>query len=400
MMKKTLIFFLLAIILKAGGQNFQLFTGNQLNFYSQVVDDTFNIDIQLPENYFLANDSIAFPLIILLDSQNEFTYEYNLLSIEMLVFHSQIPQPIVVGIPFNIRNRLSLTALENFFGIEGKIENTTRFIFDELLPHLKIEYNAGSPVLIFGHSRSGFLTSYFMINRSNDFDVAGSFSGFFEKGFDLNEIEGFLKKQNSSSKPFNYYFSAGTNTHEESLYLADYKQLDAFLSNTAIPENFDWHFIKNPNSNHITNYNLSVPKVLIHYFGEYNKLLDDWLFQKLKSNLPVNPLETLISDFDELSYHYQAQINPDFVHIYSIASALINENPEAALEIFIYGNSFYPYEHELDYDIISLMLDLGQNNRAKEWLQKSLHNINRNQNLAEDQKETIRTSLWQLIAEE
>jgi hypothetical protein len=124
----------------------------------------------------------------------------------MLVFHSQMPQPVVAGIPFSIQNRLQLTSLENFYGKEGKIEKTTQFIFDELIPHLNNNFKTGRPVLIFGHSRTGFLTSFFMVNRREDFDLAGSFSGFFEKGFELNDIEKFLINHSINPNHFGIFF--------------------------------------------------------------------------------------------------------------------------------------------------------------------------------------------------
>jgi enterochelin esterase-like enzyme len=396
-MKKWLLLPLLLLMLQATGRQFEYFTTETLDFYSEAVGENFKIDLQLPENYFLSADSTTFPLIILLDQQNTFTYNYNLHSIDMLMFHSQMPQAVVPGIPFTMQNRLSLTAVEDFYGTKGRIENTTQFIFDELIPHLKKHFRAGKPVLIFGHSRTGFLTAYFMINRSEDFEVAGSFSSFFEKGFELPDVEKFLQTKEDSSKAFSFYFSAGTKTNEEAGYLKHLLQLETFLNTRELPANFSWQFYQQPFANHITNYNLSLPLALTHYFGNYNLLLDKWLFEKLNETKPENTAMELMEDFDALSSHYQAPINPDFVHIYSIASALINDHPAQALDIFKIGKSFYPYDYELDYSIISLMLSTGQTEKAEEWLQSATAAIEAGNRLTDVEKQQTISALQSLF---
>lgn len=398
-MKKWLIIPLVLLMLQSTGRPYELFTHQSVSFYSEALGKQFEIDLRLPENYFLSADSITFPLIILLDQQNTFTYGYNLHSIEMLIFHSQMPQAVVAGIPFTIQNRLWLTALEDFHGKEGKIKQTTRFIFDELIPHLKQRFRAGRPVLIFGHSRTGFLTGYFMINRSKDFDVAGSFSSFFEKGFGLSDVTTFLQNPDHHVKPFHFYFSAGTETNEEAGYLKDLLQLEAYLNKTKLPESFSWQFYQPPFANHITNYNLSLPMALTHYFGQYNLLLDKWLFEKLHDNTPKNPAMELMEDFQAISSHYQAPIHPDFVHIYSIASALISNRPSAALQIYKLGKSVYPFEHELDSSIISLLLDTGQHEQAAEWLKLAKQTVKANTHISDLEKQQTIDTLEKLFEE-
>jgi enterochelin esterase-like enzyme len=396
-MNKWLLIPLLLLMLQVTGRQFEFFTTETLDFYSEAVGENFEINLQLPENYFLSADSTTFPLIILLDQQNTFTYNYNLHSIDMLMFHSQMPQAVVAGIPFTMQNRLSLTSPEDFYGAEGRIEQTTQFVFDELIPHLKKHYRASKPVMIFGHSRTGFLTGYFMINRSEDFEMAGAFSSFFEKGFDLPDVEKLLQNREESSKAFSFYFSAGTKTNEEAGYLKDLLQLETFLNSREIPANFSWQFYQQPFANHITNYNLSLPLALTHYFGNYNLLLDKWLFEKLNETVPENPAMELLEDFEKLSSYYQAPINPDFVHIYSIASALINDHPAQALDIFKIGKSIYPFDYELDYSIISLMLSTGQTGQAEEWLHSATGAIKANVRLTEVEKNQTITTLQSLF---
>jgi hypothetical protein len=138
---------------------------------------------------------------------------------------------------------------------------------------------------------------------------------------------------------------------------------------------------------------------LIRYFGKYNELLDDWLFEKMINDLPANPLKELKAEFEMLSSYYHAEIIPDFVHIYSIASAMIQKNPEAALDIFIYGKSFYPFDHELDYSIISLLLELNKTEAAEVWFIKTLPFITNNPNLSKQEKEDAKRSLEGLLDE-
>jgi hypothetical protein len=365
-----LLMFLVSV--RPVAQELTLYQTTNLDLYSVFLQDSIYIDLHLPESHREAAGNVPFPVIMLFDSYNELTHAYNLHSIDILTLHGQIPESIIVGIPFTMQNRRYLTSQEIKEGdtISG-IERMEFLIFDELLSLLKREFQGHGPVLLFGHSRTAFLSSYLMCRRFEEFELAGSFSGFFETGFEEKDIKTFLNTFNRTQGRFNYYFSAGT-TLEEATYLNDYHKLRKHFERERNPPNFSWRYIENKHANHMTNYNLSLPEVLVDYFAHYNSILDSWLFQKLETLAPDSAVITLKQDFDSLSIIYGKTFIPAPIHIFSIASYYINnQDHHVALEIFLHGKDFYPNSWEMDYNVIELYLLTGQKSLAERWIEQT-----------------------------
>lgn len=363
-----------------------LYQSGSLPLKSLYLQDSIILDIHLPESYNEASGSVLFPLIILFDSYNELTHAYNLHSIDILTLHGQMPESVIVGVPFTMQNRRYLTSQQVIRGdsLSG-IGRMERFLFEELMPLLRDEYDAGGNVLLFGHSRTGFLTSYLMVNRSDEFDVAGSFSGFFESGFEISEMEQFLINF-QHKRNFHFYFSAG-DTREEQTYYDHYSKLEQWLAQTKTPQNFNWRYIENRNANHMTNYNLSLPAVLVDYFGFYNSILDNWLFGKLESVPTDSVLLTLKKDFEDASGYYGKTIAPNPVHIYSITSHYVNNDDyQTALEVYLWGKEFYPLDYEMDYYIIDILLHTGEVEDALRWVSQTKTRIRNDNSLAPSEK--------------
>ncbi len=399
---KMILAILLVIFLTANlaAGDLTLYYSERLPLYSQHLQDSIVLDIHLPESFNEASGNVSFPLIILFDSYNELTHNYNLHSIDILTVHGQMPESVIVGVPFTMQNRRYFTSQQFTSGdtISG-IERMELFIFRELIPMLSEDYVAGGNVLLFGHSRTGFLTSYLMINRSDEFDVAGSFSGFFDTGFELADMEEFLINRKPSSNHFHFYFSAGT-TLEEQTYHDDFNKLEHLLAQKKTPENFIWQYIENRHANHMTNYNLSLPAVLVDYFANYNSILDNWLFGKLQTVPAESALIQLKNDFEEASFFYGKPIAPGHLHIYSIASHyMINDDLQTALDVFFWGKDFYPLAYDMDYNIIDMLLHTGEVEDAIRWVSQTKTAIRNDATLSPSEKMEMEQAFDELIGE-
>ena len=173
-MKNILALLILCSFSEVYSQNFVNYDSRYETIFSKQALDSFPVDIHIPNSFEYSSDSVEYPLIILLDNQSEFTHRHNLNSVDILTMHDQMPAAIIVGIGFNMGNRRYFTSMSTRKGdsLSG-VERTSRFIFDELIPRMEDDYKANGPILIIGHSRTAYLTSYFLITRNDQFDAAG-----------------------------------------------------------------------------------------------------------------------------------------------------------------------------------------------------------------------------------
>ena len=389
-MKAIAIILLVLLNAPMFSQELAIYEKHLLPIYSENLRDSITLELHLPVSFREASGKAPFPVIVLFDSYNENTHAYNIHSVDMLTLHGQIPESIIVGIPFTMRNRSYLTSTDKKEGdtLSG-IERMERFLFEELLPRLARDYQGVGPRILLGHSRTAFLTSYLMCRRYQAFEAAGSFSGFYEPGFDEATLGAFLREMETEGRPFRYYFSAGT-TREEAGYLKDYSRMSAFLEDQNPPEAFSWKYSEQANANHMTNFNLSVPWVLVDYFGPYNRILDEWLFQKLESVPADSALALLQKDFETVSKSFGKVVAPSPLHIFSIGSHYINNGSyDAALDIFQYGKTYYPFSYDMDYNIIEIYNSKGDSRKAEEWIEKTILQARSDAALSQPDKDAL-----------
>ena len=388
-MKHLLTPVLLALAMTAFGQPFNNYRLDTLAFHSQAVGETFQLELCLPLSLPIAAEAVRYPLIILFDSYNESTFQHNLQSIDIMTFHGQMPEAVVAGIPFTPQNRYYLTSPTYRDGeaVAG-IERMASFLFDELIPALKQRYQAAGPVILLGHSRTGFLVSHLMTQRYAEFQLAGAFSGFWEPGFEPADVDAFLADIAAHGRPFSFYFSAGSRSIQEATYHADYRQLSQKLQSAAVPANLHWAFHEHPYAGHMMNYNLSVPRVLTEYFGPYTLVLDDWLDHKVKTLEPATALAALQADFAALSQQYGAELQPGITHFISIANVYRNQDVSAALEVLRYGLALYPRDYDLNYYLAFALLTKGEREKAEGVIAQMLEQAAQDEALdAEDRAE-------------
>lgn len=341
----SLIFALATLALAAQTGNWA--RTESIPFYSNYIGDTIDIGVHIPEGYYYSSPQASFPLIVLMDKQNAQTYAYNVHTIDFLSgVGGQLPDCIVVGIPFDNEERYYLTSLRKREGesLSG-IEKTEKFLFEELIPYLEDNYPGIAYKVIAGHSRTGYLANYLTAKRTGEFDVALSLSGFYDDGgpvsqaFENFEFEGLPERK----YPFKYYMAAGI-SREETTYKEDFDAMSARLEAMGPREGFYWRYLLNEHANHITNYSQALFLALSDAFSDYPRILNDWLHVKLDSVPADQALAAFQEDLASASY----PATPDILSTYSIVSHYFNQqNYEVAAQFLNYGIGYLSKEPSL-----------------------------------------------------
>lgn len=109
---KTIIFTLL-FLLCIGASSFCQPKSNfddpqQQTLYSEALNDSVKISLHIPSEIH-QSEGLVYPVIYLLDKQNDINYDYNLHTIDYLSMLSAMPAAVVVGIEFPNEKRWTLT---------------------------------------------------------------------------------------------------------------------------------------------------------------------------------------------------------------------------------------------------------------------------------------------------
>ncbi len=358
---KTILIFILTMSIGIGnilGQEYSLYSNDKLSIESEYLQGTIELNLHLPETQPFSADTTKYPITIIFDSQHDRTYPIMINSIDLLTSETQIPESIIVGVPFNFQNRLYLTSSQKRENdsISG-IERMELFLFNELIPKLQNNYKGNDYISLIGHSRTGFLVNYLAFRKPSQINLAVSLSGFFnDDPLSLNTYYNFLSDTTNFPNKFNYYYTAGTSL-EESTYLVQFKNLDSLLKNKSISENVKIVFSETKNANHITNYWVSVPPILIDAFSDYNSILDSWFHDKLKTENIDNPIQQFEADLEQAGLSIGTVLNPNLTHIYSLASLFASDKKDykTAIEFFELGLRYFPDYLEFYVEIIELL---------------------------------------------
>lgn len=357
-MRRKLICLMLILGSKLSfSQRYDIYSDDTLRFNSPNLQESILLNLHLPETFKYASKDTKFPVFIIFDSQHQNTYPSLIKALDMLTNDAQIPEAIVVGIPFNYKNRFYLTSHQKQKGdsLSG-IERMDKFIFSELLPSIHNQYKGNDFLCLIGHSRTAYLVNYLAYTHPSETRIAISTSGFFDQeNITLEKFASFLTDSNNFAKKFQYYYSAGT-TREEASYFSPYSSLDSLLNLKPKPQQVETKFFPVEYANHISNYWMSVPLAIIQGFQKYNELFDIWLHEKMNAPMDEVDLKNYKNDLEKLGKELNTTFNPSVTHIYSFASYLLNskKDPEIAIEFFELGLQYYPEFYEFYIEIIDL----------------------------------------------
>jgi hypothetical protein len=345
--------FLLGIIVSCIGfvtsvKATSLFQSTNVYWYSRSCNDSFAIDLHLPKTFDLRAKR-NLPVVFLFDSQNENTHRHNLSSIEMLTYHGQMPEALIVGIGFREDNRYLLTSHQKLPSnpISG-LEATSQMLFSELLPYLRQKYLANGPVLVLGHSRTGYLVNYLYAQHGEKLAFAGCFSGFFEPGCTKPQFtDAMLKFSKQERGPF-YYASWGTDRWQEAPYAQALQGIDA--ASKGLPGSARVLVQSHAGAGHLMNYHLSVPAALSWFFAPYAGLFNQWLYEEVKKVPADSLLPQLNRAYATLAPQLGGRIDVPLDAYISFGNVLWQQGQWAAMEALLQqGKNAFPVDYELHY---------------------------------------------------
>ena len=368
---KCIVFALLIFNAKNGVcQNFRMYSNDSLEIATSFLNEPIQLRIHFPETYHFSSRDTKYPITIVFDSQHERTYPHIINSFDLLTSESQIPESIIIGIPFNMQNRLYFTSNQKKQGdsLTG-IERMERFLFSELIPKFQKVHKGNEFITLIGHSRTAFLVNYLSINPSNNVSIAIALSGFFEEDtLSLNTFQEYLSKSSNFPQKFSYYYTAGTSSEEET-YLKQYKQLHSNLQTITLPKNVKTHFQETPNANHISNYWVSIPTILMDAYAPYNAILNLWFDQKLTKKTFTNPVDEFANDLENANKLLGVKLNPNLTQLFSLSSNYAYEKKDfkTALGFFQLGIRYYPEYLDFYVEMIRYYKSMEDFEKVKEY---------------------------------
>lgn len=378
-------------VLKTFGQGYSLYSNDKLLFESEYLGENIELNLHLPETNNFSAATTKYPITIIFDSQHERTYPQIISSFDLLTSETQIPESIIVGVPFNMQNRRYRTSEQKLANdtLSG-IERMELFLFEELLPKLQNEYKGNDYITVIGHSRTGFLVNYLAFKRPSQINLAVSLSGFFNDApLSLNTFYNFLADSSNFPYKFNYYYTAGTSL-EEMTYLKQFRNLDSLMKNQLIFKNVKVSFSETPNANHITNYWVSLPPILIDVFSSYNSILDSWFHDEKKLEGIDNPIKQFETDLERASITIGTTLNPNITHIYSLASLFANkEDYQTAVGFIELGLRYFPDYLELYIDVIDFHKTLNNTGEVSSYKDILREKTTKSMHLSESEKAKI-----------
>lgn len=393
---KLLLLVCLVLCSNLPAQSYSVYSNDSIHIPSTYLQEEIQLHLHLPETHPYSAATTKYPVVIVFDSQHERTYPHIIHSFDLLTSESQMPESIIVGVPFQMYNRLYLTSHQKKNGDElTGIERMELFLFSELLPLLQKNYQANEMVVLVGHSRTAFLVNYLVLKRPNQVSLAASLSGFFDESMvSVHSFFEFLSASSPLKIPLQYYCTAGT-TREEENYLKEYKKLDSLLQSKRLPKHIKYVFQETPYANHITNYWVSIPSIFTEAFSSYNSILDEWFHEKLNSTQDMLTVVDFQKDLVDAGNAVGAQLNPSITQIYSLASHFLyqEEDIQAAIDFFELGVAYYPDYLDFYMDLIQGFKQLENFEKVK-FYQALLHEKTlANPYLSEEKKASIQAFL-------
>ncbi|WP_338219112.1 alpha/beta hydrolase-fold protein [Algoriphagus sp. oki45] len=391
-MKNALLTWVLFFVLSSlQAQNYSLYSNEQIILDSKHLQETITVNLHLPETQPYSAPSTSYPITVIFDSQHERTYPLIISSIDLLTSETQMPESIILGIPFNFQNRRYFTSSQKKINdtLSG-IERMELFLFEELLPMIKTQYKGNDYLTLVGHSRTGFLVNYLAFQRPNQVNNAISLSGFFDdKPLTIDTFSGLLTDGSKFPHRFNYYFTAGT-TLEESTYLTEMKSLDSLLKTRSIPDHIKIDLQETPNANHISNYWVSLPSILMDAFSPYNSILDRWFHEEGKAENAKQPIQEFKLDLAKAGAEVGLGLNPSVTHIFSLASQFAGDQDyKTAMDFFEMGLDFYPDYLDFHIELISYAQEIGDQEKLARYKAELMEKTQGSTRLSEAEKEEI-----------
>jgi enterochelin esterase-like enzyme len=388
--KLLLLFFVLSAHKFA--QGYGLYSDDTLTIYSKYFRESIQLNLHLPETFPFCAKTTQYPVTVIFDSQHDRTYPQIINAMDLLTSEAQIPESIIIGIPFNMQNRRYRTSNEIQSGdtISG-IEKMELFLFEEVLPALQKKHQANTFLTLVGHSRTAFLVNYLAFNRPNQVHVAVALSGFLDsEPLSVETFGAFLNDASNFDQTFSYYCATGT-ALEERNYWHEYQMLDSIVKTKSLPAKVRFTLYETKKANHMSNYWVALPLILMDAFSPYNDILDSWFHGEKQIKSRENLVQKFERELSKAGTVIGTELNPSITHIFSLASEALNdnENYETAIEFMKMGLRYYPNYLDFYGEIIEFYKLSNKNQLALEYKALLRKKTQEAMHLSPSEKETI-----------
>lgn len=374
------------------------FNSSTETLVSKQCNERFAVDIHVPKTYDPKSNR-RLPVVVLFDSQNENTHRLNLNSIDMLIYHGQMPEVLVVGIGFSEDNRYALTSHQILAHSQNSgLEATAQLLFAELLPQLREKYGANGPVLVLGHSRTAYLVNYLYTNHGDKLALAGCFSGFFEPGCTRADFQSAVRKFSQQQRGPAYYASWGTDPWQEAPYATALRGIDSMV--LGLPGAARVRVQSHAGAGHLMNYNLSVPAVLSWFFAPYAELFNKWLYDEVKKVPADSLLPQLNRAYAALESQLGGQIDLPLDVYISFGNVLWQQEQWGAMEALLQqGKNTFPTDYELHYLLALSFKKQGKTTACESLAASEGKRAQNDAQLKESEKNDILSAYLELATE-
>lgn len=231
-------------------------------FYSERLDETRKIKIQLPRNYNPDGDT-TYPIVLVLDG--DYLFEPVAGNVDYFSYWEDMPEAIVVGImQGSQRYDDTYYDAQNFMPAESGAD-FFEFIGLELIPHLDKNYRTAKFIIAFGHDVTANFLNYYL------FKSPVLFNGFVILSPDLSpSMDVWLGDRipNIDEKIF-YYLATGSDD------VASLKESTEMLDRKLAPlknETFNYYFDNFDDANHYSLVARGIPNALEKLFSVYRPI--------------------------------------------------------------------------------------------------------------------------------
>jgi hypothetical protein len=369
--------FLLSILIATSAlslraQDLQFYTkSEEVLLFSEGLNDSVGLTVHIPKDYKFAPNR-KFPLMLIMDSQNEINHRYNLHTIDYLTGLGGIPSLVLASIRLKDEKR-GLWTIPSEEG--GKGDDFLKFITEDLNLYLTKNYRLNASNFMIGHSRTAIFAMYALAKKPDYFvGCVASSAAYFDGGSKVqkNVFDNFIKENKKSKTKKYFYFSAGTEFYGDG-HEPFCDELNAYLSKVMDGTNIEWAYIKE-DADHFTIPGLTVNRALNNIFRDYRKTLQS-CFVEIKK--PENANAVAWKKFEEIYKNASTdagyEILPDLTFYFSLASAYANDYDglfknnatNFSLEMLLEGERNYPQVCEFIDWIKEIYLEKNDSKRLE-----------------------------------
>lgn len=355
------------------------------DFYSERLDDTRKIKIQLPRNYDESGQT-TYPLVIVLDG--DYLFEPVAGNVDYFSYWEDMPESIVVGI-MQSKERYDDTYYDpNSYMPAESGADFFEFIGLELIPHLDKNYRTAKFVIAVGHDVTANFLNYYLFKSPVLFNGFVILSPDLAPSMDTRIAD---RIPNIREKIF-YYLATGSEDVKK--LREDTEVLDSELS-ALKSDNFKYYYDSFDEANHYSLVARGIPNALEKIFSVYRPIsnkeyadvlmktdvpLYDYLMDKYRTIEDLFGIKNNIRVNDYLAVGTAADKRKHWDVLYDLGRLAKKQHPNKIIGNYFLGryyeetgnlrkaiheyNAGYDKE-EVDYITIDLLLDRADDAKSR-----------------------------------